>query len=91
MITYDTENKNKQFIHMFQYNVSHVSRPCCHFIIATLLPYGHVSEYESFMLHSHVALLFTTIKHETYPVEIVAHACFSNNGMMTYIMHMFMK
>jgi len=33
------------------------------------------------MLHSHVTpLLFTTIKHETYTVEIVAHACFSNNG-----------
>ena len=33
------------------------------------------------MLHSQVTpLLFTTIKHETYTVEIVAHACFSNNG-----------
>ena len=33
------------------------------------------------MLHSQVTpLLFTKIKHETYTVEIVAHACFSNNG-----------
>ena len=33
------------------------------------------------MLHSQVTpLLFTTIKHETYTVEFVAHACFSNNG-----------
>ena len=33
------------------------------------------------MLHSQITpILFTTIKHETYSVENVAYACFSNNG-----------
>ena len=33
------------------------------------------------MLHSQITpILFTTIKQETYIVENVAYACFSNNG-----------
>ena len=33
------------------------------------------------MLHSQITpILFTTIKQETYTVENVAYACFSNNG-----------
>ena len=48
---------NKQFIHMFQYNVSHVAWPCCYTILVTLLPCCHASRHGKFMLHSYVALL----------------------------------
>ena len=56
MITCDKANKNNQFTQMLQFHVSHVSWPCCYFILVTLLPCCHVSRYEKFMLHSHVAL-----------------------------------
>ena len=52
------DETTKQAIHpMLQCNVSHVSWLCCYFILVILLPCCHVSRYEKFMLHSHVALL----------------------------------
>ena len=69
MITCDKEIKNKQFIHMFQFHVSHVSGPCGYFILVILLPCCHVSWYKKLRLHSHVTpLLFTTLKYETYTI-----------------------
>ena len=50
-------------------------------MLVTLLPFCHASRCEKFMLHSQITpILFTTIKQETYTVENVAYACFSNNG-----------
>ena len=51
------EAQNNQFTQMLQFHISHVSWPCCYFILVILLPCCHVSRYEKLVLHSHVSLL----------------------------------
>ena len=58
------DKTTKQAIH------SHVAMKCC----------TCFKVWEIYVAFTDYPILFTTIKHETYTVENVTYACFSNNG-----------
>ena len=49
-------------------------------VILHLSYFYHVAMFQGMRNLQITPILFTTIKHETYTVENVAYACFSNNG-----------